>query len=81
MQPRAVAKVDDVVSHIGHSFAVINVVFLSDFLHFQIQEKTLLNSVVAAVALGVHVAHHAMLGQQRLMLSVGELGEFDRSSQ
>ena len=50
MQPRAVVKADDVVSHIGHSFAVVGVVFLPDPLHLQIQEEALHDRVDAPMS-------------------------------
>ncbi len=79
--PDAVVKANNLVSNIVGSFRVIGIVLLPNPLHFQIQEETLHCRVIPAVGPAAHAAQQAMLFQQRLMLSAGVLGVFNRSSQ
>ena len=62
MQSLAVVEANDVVSDIGHCFAVVGVVFLPDSLHLQVQKESLHDGVVPAVAFAAHAAHQAMPG-------------------
>ena len=50
MQSLAVVKVNDVVSNIGHGFAVVGIVFLPDSLHLEVQEESLHDGVDAPMS-------------------------------
>ena len=50
MQSLAVVEANDVVSNIGHCFAVVGVVFLPDSLHLQVHKESLCDGVDAPMS-------------------------------
>ena len=74
MQSRAVVKANDVVSHIGHGFIVVGVVFLPDPLHLQVQKEALHDRVDPALPASAHAACDALGFEQLLKLVAGVLG-------
>ena len=64
MQSGAVVEAHNVVSHIGHSLAVVGVVLLPDPLHLQVQEETLhdrVDRVVPTVSTPAHTGDQVVV--------------------